>query len=153
MRSPFKLHSEWADPKLTEYLAPNCVAEAGRDFGVHDDRIRLALAEGALRQGKKVGDWTIAADIGAGAAGLDSEKLLEKARSPIVEKRVRADTAAFHQLQVTQRPTFVVDTEIGDRALFSGFARVAPLAAAIDSMIDDAEGYESFAAHFGKPPT
>jgi predicted DsbA family dithiol-disulfide isomerase len=152
MRSPFKLHSEWADPALSEYLAPNCVAEAGRDFGVHDDRIRLALADAALRQGKKIGDWKMAADIGAGAAGLDSEKLLEKARSPIVEKRVRADTAAFHKLQVTQRPTFVVDTEIGDRALFSGFARVAPLAAAIDSMIDDAEGYESFAAHFGKPP-
>jgi hypothetical protein len=55
-------------------------------------------------------------------------------------------------LQVTQRPTFVIDTEIGDRAVFSGFARIAPLTAAIDSMLEDAEAYTSFAAHFGAPP-
>jgi len=78
--------------------------------------------------------------------------LLERARSPEIENRVRADTAAFHALQVTQRPTFVLDSEIGDRAVFSGFARIAPLATALESMVDDADAYISFAAHFGQPP-
>jgi hypothetical protein len=53
---------------------------------------------------------------------------------------------------MTQRPTFSVDTEIGDRAVFSGVARAAPIAATIDSMLDDAEAYTAFAAHFGSPP-
>ena len=52
-----------------------------------------------------------------------TKELLERARSTVVETRVRADTADFHLLQVTQRPTFVLDSEIGDRAVFSGFAR------------------------------
>jgi predicted DsbA family dithiol-disulfide isomerase len=152
MRSPFMLRSDWSNPELSEYLAPNCVAEAGKDFGIKDDRIRLALAGAGLREGKKFGEWDVAAEIGAKASGLDAKKLLERARSPVIESRVRADTADFHLLQVTQRPTFVLDTEIGDRAVFSGMARVGPLAAAIDSMLDDADAYTAFAAHFGSPP-
>ena len=152
MRSPFMLSSAWYNPNQPEYLAPNCVAEAAKDLGIADDRVRLALAHAGLRDGRKFGEWEVAAEIGADAGKLDRSELLERARSAVIETRVRADTADFHLLQVTQRPTFVVDTEIGDRAVFSGFARVTPLAAAIDSMLDDAEAYTAFAAHFGSPP-
>src|SRR3954462_6166982 len=71
MRSPFMLRSDWSTPGLTEYLPPNCVAEAARDLGVTDDRVRLALAHSGLRGGKKFGDWDVAADVGAHAGGLD----------------------------------------------------------------------------------
>ena len=152
MRSPFMLNVRWADFTASEYLAPNCVAVAARDLGVQDDRARLAIAAAALREGKKLGEWEIAAEVAAAAAGLDRKKLLERARAADIEKKVRAETAEFHQLQVTQRPTFVLDTEIGDRAVFSGFARFAPIAAALDSMLDDADAYTSYAAHFGSPP-
>jgi len=128
------------------------VAEAAKDLGIADDRVRLALAHAGLREGKKFGEWEVAAEIAAVAANLDRKKLLERARSPVIETRVRADTADFHLLQVTQRPTFVIDTEIGDRAVFSGVARLAPFASAIDSMLGDAEDYAAFAAHFGVPP-
>src|SRR5438132_12270245 len=152
MRSPFMLSSEWCDHQQSEYLAPNCVAEAAKDFGITDDRVRLALSYAGLREGKRFAEWEIAAEIGAKAGSLDAKELLERARSPVVEARVRADTADFHLLQVTQRPTFVLDSEIGDRAVFSGFAKLQPLAAALDAMLDDAEAYTAFAAHFGAPP-
>ncbi len=152
MRSPFLLRSDWCDHNLAEYLAPNCVAEGARDLGIADDRVRLAISYAGLRDGKRFGEWEVATEIAAKAGGLEKKELFERARSPEVEKRVRADTADFHRLQVTQRPTFVVDTEIGDRAVFSGVARVAPLATTLDSMLDDAEAYTSFAAHFGVPP-
>jgi len=153
MRSPFMLSSAWYDePIRAEYLAPNCVAEAAKDFGLTDDRVRLALAYAGLREGKRFGEWDVAAEVGARAANLNATDLLERARSPEIENRVRADTAAFHALQVTQRPTFVLDSEIGDRAVFSGFARIAPLATTLESMVDDADAYISFAGHFGQPP-
>ena len=152
MRSPFMLSSAWYEPIRPEYLAPNCVAEAAKDFGITDDRVRLALSYAGLREGKRVGEWEIAAEIGAKAGSLDAKELLERARSTVVETRVRADTADFHLLQVTQRPTFVLDSEIGDRAVFSGFARVTPLVAALDAMLDDADAYTAHAAHFGAPP-
>ena len=152
MHSPFILSTDWYDASLPEWLAPNCVADAAKDFGLVDDSVRLALSHGALREGRKVSDWEVAAEIGAGAAKIDKKELVERARSPEIEKRVRASTAEFHALQVTQRPTFVIDTEIGDRAVFSGVVKLEPLAATLDSMLDDATAYAAHKAHFGDPP-
>jgi predicted DsbA family dithiol-disulfide isomerase len=152
MRSPFMLKPGWFEPNLQEALAPNLVAEAARDLGVTDDRVRMALADATERDGQHTNDWNLAAEIAARAGGLDKAKLLERARSPDIEARARATTAEFHALQVTQRPTFVVDSEIGDRAIFSGFAKLEPIAATIDAMLDDLEAYASHAAHFGEPP-
>ena len=151
VRSPFMLNSGWLTHSK-EYLPPNCVAEAAKDFGITDDRVRLALMEAAMREGQNVGDWNVSAAAAAKAAGLDSAALLKKARSPEIEKRVRAATAEFHALQVTQRPAFVLEDNIGDRAVFSGLIKTAPIAAALDAMLDDAAAYASHAAHFGSPP-
>ena len=71
VRSPFMLNSGWLTG-LKEYLAPNCVAEAAKDFGVTDDLVRLRLMEAAMREGQKVGDWDVSAAVAAKAAGLDS---------------------------------------------------------------------------------
>jgi predicted DsbA family dithiol-disulfide isomerase len=152
VRSPFVLNSGWLDPVLPEFLAPNCTAEAARDFGVTDDCVRLALMEAAMREGKKVADWNVCAGIAAKAAGLNESALLAKAHSPEIEKRVRASTAEFHALQVTQRPTFVLESNIGDRAVFSGTWRAEPLIATIDSMLSDTTAYASWKAHMGEPP-
>ena len=151
MRSPFMLNSAWMTG-LKEYLAPNCAAEAAKDFGVTDDRVRLALMEASMREGKNVGDWKVSVAVAAKAASLDKAALLKKARSSEIEKRVRTATAQFHALQVTQRPTFVLESNIGDRVVLSGLATAAPIAAAIDAMLDDAAAYASHAAHFGSPP-
>lgn len=153
VRSPYMLNAGWFEPELKEYLAPNLVAEAAKDFGVTDDRVRLALAHAALREGRKVGRWELAAEIGARAAGLDAAKLLAAAQSPEVAARARATTAEFHALQVSQRPTFVVEDAIGDKAVFSGLVALAPLTATLDAMLDDVAAYASHKAHFGGPPS
>ncbi len=150
--SPFMLDSGWFDPALPEYLAPNLLADAAKDFGVADDRARLALTHAALREGRRVGSWEVATSIAARAAGVDEAALQARANAPEIEARVRASTAAFHALQVTQRPTFVVEDAIGDRAVFSGLIQSAPVVAAIDAMLADAAAYASWAAHFGPPP-
>ena len=152
MRSPEMLQASWVEEGRSEYLEPNCVAEAARDFGVEDDRVWIAISNGGLRQGKPFGNWEVVAEIGAQAARVNREQLLERAKSPEIEARVRNTTAEFHALQVTQRPTFVIDTPIGDRAVFSGFAKAAPMAATLDAMLDDIVGYEAHAAHFGASP-
>jgi len=153
LRSPFMLDSGWWEPAIREEcLAANCVAEAAKDFGVTGDRVRLALMEAAMRRGQKVGRWEVAAAVAAKAARLNAKRLLARAKSGPIEKRVRAATAAFHALQVTQRPAFLLEDNIGDRAVLSGLVKVAPLAAAIDAMLDDAAAYAAHAAHYGNPP-
>jgi hypothetical protein len=69
MRSPRMLNASWVEPNATEYVAPNCVAEAGRDFGIEDDRIWMALCRAELHDGKKIGRWDVAVEVGAHAAG------------------------------------------------------------------------------------
>jgi predicted DsbA family dithiol-disulfide isomerase len=150
--SPFMLNTDWYDADLKEWIPPNAVAEAAKDFGVIDDRVRLAISNATLRDGRKVSDWDVCAEIGAAAGKIDKKKLLETARSPAIEKRLRDSTAEFHAMQITQRPAFVVDTEIGDRAVFSGVIKIEPIAATIESMIADAVFYAAHKAHFGDPP-
>ncbi|MGI8819445.1 MAG: DsbA family protein [Chthoniobacterales bacterium] len=153
MRSPVMLNSAWHTPGAAEYLAPNAITEAARQLGLKGDAVWLALAEAGLREGGKTGDWEVAAEVGARVSRLPRAQLLQLARSPQIEERMRETTAEFHRLQVNQRPTFVLESEIGDRAIFSGFAKFAPLAAALDAMLDDATDYQAHAAHFGAPPS
>jgi len=152
-RSPFMLRTDSYEPVLPEYLPANLVAEAARDLGSKDDTVRLALSNAILREGSKaIRDLEVAAEVGAAASGLDKKKLLERAKSPEIEKRIRETTVEWEKLQVSQRPTFLVDTEIGDRAIFSGVIKLEPIAATLDSMIDDAAAYAAYAAHFGSAP-
>jgi predicted DsbA family dithiol-disulfide isomerase len=153
VRSPFMLNSGWLEPDIKEYIAPNHVAEAARDFGVTDDRARLAIAHAAVREGKKMGRLDLAVAVAAQAAGLVEAKLLERARSPEIAARTLASSAEFNALQVNQRPTFLIENSIGDRAVFSGIVRLEPLAAAIDALLADEAAYASWNAHFGGPPS
>lgn len=154
IRSPYSLSSEWFEPGVAEYLAPNAIAEAAKDLGIADDTVRVALATAGLREGRKTGQWDIAAEIGAATSGIPKDKLLKRATSREIEDRIRATTAEFHSMQVHQRPTFVIDSsDIGDRAVFAGFARIEPLAAATDAMLEDIAFYEQHASRYGTPPS
>ena len=153
MRSPYMLNSGWLEPERHgEYHAPNLVAEAGRDFGFSDDRLRLALTHAGTREGRKIGEMTEAVAVAAAATGLNAAKLRAQAESREVRARVDASTAEFHAHQINQRPAFVLTDVIGDKAVFSGLVRAEPVAAAIEAMLADSAAYAAHAAHFGKPP-
>lgn len=152
-RSAFMLSSGWVDPSLKgNYSAPNQVAEAGRDFGITDDRLRLALSHAAMREGRRIGVMDEAVAVAAKALGLDPHLLRERAESTEVRNRVKASTEEFHALKINQRPAFLIEDAIGDRAVFSGLVTAAPLAATIDAMLSDTAAYASYAAHHGAPP-
>jgi predicted DsbA family dithiol-disulfide isomerase len=153
VRSPFILNAGWVEPERKgNYTAPNFVAEAGKDFGITDDRLRLALMQAAMRDGRKTGGIEEAVAVAANALGLGAVKLRASAESPEVQQRVHASTSEFHALKINQRPAFLLEDSIGDRAVFSGLVTLPPLIAAIDAMLADSAAYASYAAHFGSPP-
>jgi predicted DsbA family dithiol-disulfide isomerase len=153
VRSPYMLNSGWWQAKHAgDYSAPNLVAEAGKDFGISDDRLRLALSHAGLREGKRIGELDVAVEVAAKATGVDPAKLRAKAESPEVAGRVKASTAEFHAHQVTQRPTFVLEDSIGDKAVFSGLVKIEPLVATIEAMLADTAAYAAHIAHWGAPP-
>jgi predicted DsbA family dithiol-disulfide isomerase len=152
MRSPYMLNSGWFEPEIKDYLVPNYLAQAAKDLGVTDDRVRLAIAHAALREGKKVGRWEIALPVASEAAGIESSKLLARAQSPETAAAAQATTTEFFALQVTQRPAFLIENSIGDRSVFSGIVRAEPLVAAIEALLWDETAYISWKTHFGNPP-
>jgi predicted DsbA family dithiol-disulfide isomerase len=154
MRSPFLLSSGWVESGPRDhYVTPNLVAEAARELGATGDEVRLALAHAAMREGRKVARLDEAVAIAAATGGLDSKTLRELAGSAKVKERVAASTAEFHAHRINQRPAFVLEDAIGDKAVFSGLVQAAPLAATIDAMLADTAAYSSYAAHHGKPPS
>jgi len=152
-RSPYLLHSGWFEAsRKGDYTAANFVAEAGRDFGVEDDRLRLALAHAALREGRTIGDMAVAVEVGAAAIGVKPADLRSRAESAEVRARVDASTKQFHAHQISQRPSWILESGIGDKVVISGLWVPGPLCAAIDAMLADAAGYATHKAHFGGPP-
>ncbi len=152
MRSAFKLNSGWFEPEIKQYLVPNYVAQAAKALGATDDRVRLALATAALREGQKVGRWEVAVKVASKAGGLSEDKLLASAKSTEIADAAQKTTAEFHALQVNQRPTFLIESGIGDHAVFSGTVKFEPLAATIEAQLADEAAYASWKAHFGDPP-
>lgn len=153
MRSPFMLNSGWMEP-FREGLFPaaSYVAEAGKDFGVTGDELRLALAHAADRDGLKVCSMEPAIEVAVKATKLDGAKLRARAESSEVAARIQASTAEFFAHQIDQRPAFIITSGIGDKAVFSGVPRVEPLAATIESMLGDAAAYAAHKAHYGGVP-
>ena len=156
LNSPVMLNSGWfEDSRKGHYEAANLVVEAARDFGFYGDEIRLAVARAGLLEGRKIGDLAtaVAVAVGASSGKIDAAKLQSAAHSPEVRARVEASTKEFFGHQVNQRPAFVLTDAIGDKAVFSGLVRSAPLVATIDAMLADTNAYASHAAHYGSPPT
>lgn len=152
-RSPYMLNPGWFEAsRKGDYTAPNLVAEAGRDFGVEDDRLRLALTRAGVLDGRTIGDIAVAAEVGAAAIGVSVAELRRRAESPEVRARVDASTQQFHAHQITQRPAFLIESPIGDKVVISGLWVPGPLIAAIEAMLADAGAYAAHKAHFGGPP-
>lgn len=153
MQSPFMLNSAWLEPyREGVFPAASYVAEAGRDFGVTGDELRLALAHAADREGLKVASMEPAIAVAVRATGLDGAQLRARAESPEVAARIAASTREFFAHQIDQRPAFVLTSPIGDKAVFSGVVRPEPLVATLDAMLADAAFYASHRAHHGGPP-
>jgi predicted DsbA family dithiol-disulfide isomerase len=152
MRSPVMLNSGWMERGESSYAGADLVAEACKDFGFTDDRIRLALSHASEIEGRKIGRIEEAVDVAANEAGLQPKKLKVRAESAAVRARCDASTAEFFSHRITQRPAYILEDAIGDKAVFSGILKIEPIAATIDAMLSDTAAYAAYAAHFGAPP-
>jgi predicted DsbA family dithiol-disulfide isomerase len=153
MRSSCKLNSGWYEPTISEYLAPNAVAEAAREMGVTDGSVRIAIAEAAVLRGDRVGDWAVSARIASHVSGLNAKELLTRAKSPEIDARLRTTTHEFQALGITQRPAFRLENVMGDQTVFSGVVSLAAISAAVSAMLEDETTAKAYAVHYGNPPT
>jgi predicted DsbA family dithiol-disulfide isomerase len=150
---PMRLSTGWVNPdRDSDYTAPLRVAEAARDLGHEDDIVRLALMHAAMVEGRPIGKMEVALAVVVSATNLPAEKLRVRAEAPEIMERILASTAEFNAHRITERPAFILEDEIGDKAVFSGLLQIEPLAATIDAMLADTAAYAAFAKANGDPP-
>lgn len=149
-RQSVPLNSGWIDLSLKEYLIPNLVAVVCRDLGYEGDDVRLAITEAALYRGEKVGTLEVSASVAAGVSGLSEEAIIRQARNGEAEKKIRQSTSRFHSYGINQRPAFFLESEIEDRAIFSGLIKPEPLITTIHAMMEDVKAYRAWSAHMGQ---
>ncbi len=147
--SGVQLNPDWDQGPHTS-LQPNLAAEAARDLGCTDDRVRLALARAALIEGIPIYHKSEAVAVASAATGVEEEKLFQLMSDPNIEKRVQETSAEFESFHIDQRPAFVLHSSIGDTAIFSGVWRFEPLDATLEAMVRDEDQYAKFAA--ANPP-
>jgi predicted DsbA family dithiol-disulfide isomerase len=139
----------WFEGPANSTSTANLAAEAARALGVTDDRVRLALSRAGMIEGRPLGRREIVVEIAAQAGALDPRALDEKMNDPAIAHILRENAATFAGLAVhgvDQRPTFIFENTIGDRAILSGVWRYEPLAACASAMLADERAYATFAA-------
>jgi predicted DsbA family dithiol-disulfide isomerase len=143
-----RLDPDWLTSKSDGTRIANLAAEAARSLGCDDDRVRLALARGAMTDGRRTCDRDVAVDVAAEAGSLARGALERAMDDPRTADRIRATSEEYAALRVGVRPTFALTNGIGDVCVLSGCWRYDELAASVGGLLDDESGYENFmAAH------
>ena len=145
------LNPVWLEGRTDGTRWADLAAEAARSLGVIDDRVRLALARGAMLEGRHMGRRDVCVETAARAGGLNATELARAMDDPKTAERIKASSEAFASYSVPVRPTFVVRNSIGDTSVLSGCWRYELLAQAIRDALDDSDGYAKFMSENDAP--
>ena len=139
-----RLNPVWLESVADGSKWANLAAEAARGLGCADDRVRLALATGAMIDGKHMGRRDVVVETAAKAGDLDRATLDRAMDDPQTAARIRASTEEFAKYNVDVRPTFVVRNAISDTTVLSGCWRYDPLAYAVRAALADQDAFDAF---------
>ena len=106
VRSPYMLNSGWLEPDIKQYLVPNYLAQAAKDLGVTDDRVRLGPGPVVrIKPGEALQEATsprrFLEDIGA-ALAADPER--RRSFAAELTQTVLNDSAVRRNWQEAARP-------------------------------------------------
>ena len=141
-----RLNPIWLESTADGTKWANVAAEGARALGCTDDRVRLALARGAMVDGKRMSQRDIAVATAAAAGGVRPEDLARAMDDPQTAARIRATSDEFAAYRADVRPTFVIRSAIADMSVLSGCWRHDVLTAAMRGLLEDQDKYDEFVA-------
>jgi predicted DsbA family dithiol-disulfide isomerase len=134
-----EMNAGWHDSPETTTVHANLVAEAARTLGVTDMSLVRALNRANVIEAKPLGRREPALDEAARLSGLDRAELDRVMRDPATAERIARSTAEFANLNLPQRPSYVLRNPTGDLALLSGLYTFESLDAVIGEMLHASE--------------
>jgi hypothetical protein len=146
-----RFNHRWLERKGQSTRLPNTVIAASWKFGKGKD-VHHALKIAAIERGEPILQREVALKLGAQAADINEQVLATAIDDPDLAASLRQSLADFESYRIDQRPAFVLQSAIGDVAVFSGVYRQEPLIAALDAMLQDEERYQQHASTFTPIP-
>jgi len=144
------LNPAWRDSDDDSTFVPNAVAVAARRLGAGGDAVRLALARGAMLDGRKVQQREIALDVAVEASGLDRGALSAALDDPSTHAELARTTREYKALPVNVLPVFLISNPLGDTALFSGYFQPQTLLTAVGEAVETMRRYDGYMARLEK---
>jgi predicted DsbA family dithiol-disulfide isomerase len=129
-----------------DWLVPDRVVAAARSLGATGIEVRLAIARAGLCDGEDITNPSVAIDIACRVSGIARASLQTALNAPETLLWLAESARQFQASGVTLRPAFVLENDLGDRAILSGIWNTEPLSAAITALLTDEESYHSFVA-------
>jgi predicted DsbA family dithiol-disulfide isomerase len=130
-----QLNAAWHTTPETTTKYANQAAEAARELGAGDSRVRRGLSHAALIDGKPLGRREAAIEEAARLSGFPRERIAETMESPAVTQRIARTTQEYKALALPQLPSFVLRNTSGDFAVFSGLYTFESLDSVIGEML------------------
>jgi len=104
MRSAFMLNTDWYESKSSGVAGAELRGRSGQRILASLMILSGSRLLGPLREGKNVADWNIATEIAEKLPAWKPANCLSARNRRAIEKRVRASTAEFRALQITNDP-------------------------------------------------
>lgn len=126
-------------------------AQAARDLGFTDDKVRLALSRAAMIDGKHLGRRDVAIEVAVQSTGLPAKDIERAMDDPATADHLRETTEQFGKLGVAMQPAFVMRSDIADMAVLSGLVRYETLWSCADEMLDASRKYAEYGERHPQP--
>ncbi len=140
-----RFNHRWLERKDQSTWVPNSVIAAAWKYGKGKE-VHQALKTAAIEHGEPILRREVALKLGARAAGIEERALAAELDNPELAAGLRRSLAEFNAYQIDQRPAFVLQSAIGDIAVFSGIYRPEPIVATLNAMIQDEDKFKQHAA-------
>lgn len=134
----------WIEDEHTSSFAINAACLAAIHLGADVMTVREAIQQAALHEGRLLGRKDEAIAVVATAAGLDATTLRQRSEQPDIAAEMRKNVADLRTHGADLRPTFVMESPIGDRIVLSGTWRFEVLDPCVGSLLADAKAYADF---------
>jgi hypothetical protein len=102
-----------------------------------------------MDRGEPILQRPVALRLASEASGITTEALTNAIDDPALASELQKSLLEFESYRIDQRPALILQSTIGDTAVFSGLYRSEPIFAAFEAMFGDEEKY---AAHASSHP-
>src|SRR5579863_1495377 len=136
-----EFRADWYEGPQGGTWFANAVALVGTEMSGEAMRTMHAMMSAALEQGAKAGRADVCFELMGKYLGIPASDVAARVNDPATAARLEAGNHRLAALGADERPTFLLESEIGDRALLKGMWQEDAVAGVAMALLHDERSY------------